>query len=377
MRPLTRIALGIAIAIPLCWSVNSVSADELVELTKTRDQQDAEKALTSSAFEKNKDRLDKFKVRIVNNVEELKKLEAKHKGNPEATAELGKARQDLLKVYRNIPVYDGSLLGAAYVYSYMSDRLVKYSKETSRVEAKLVQLGADKTKIGYEGLKNGTRDPVSGKFLKFFPFTTKLSRPDKKDSTTKRGSNSSTSTSTTSGFGSVRNPEVYVISMNGPVEFYVNGTKVEHRKQHISLAGKSAVELRALFVDGKRKESRNFQITPNLVDHTKNDYQLKYTVSSGNFNGTTDWKVASEKYGWSVNAPSHHVQWQPETSKINPAVADDVLKVTTDVASTVTATANATVDWNGTSILNGQTRPRPPVNDQGSGSIQFAIGPAE
>ena len=169
--------------------------------------------------------------------------------------------------------------------------------------------------------------------------------------------------------------EVYVISVSGEVEFYVNEQKVERAKQAFALGGANSFTLRAVAVGKRRKQSREFQTRPNTTLHAQSDYRLAYAVKSGNFSGETDWIVDDERYQWSVTrAPNMHAAVEVTTSNKHVTLEHDVVLFTFDGVFSYGAKVSGKVEWIGESERPGGKQSLK-NQDQGTGAIMLTVGP--
>jgi len=168
-----------------------------------------------------------------------------------------------------------------------------------------------------------------------------------------------------------------VMSMRGEdqMEYYVNGVKVTSVRQNIPLKGNQVVTIRAVGIDARRKQSRNFRggDMTELLEQT--DYRLKYQVKSGNFNGITLWTPLNERYSWSiVPAASRNASYKVMSSSFDLALENDVIAFRYNGNFTATVVVSGQLEWKGESQLPAGART---LSSKGTakGDMSFNIGP--
>lgn len=161
---------------------------------------------------------------------------------------------------------------------------------------------------------------------------------------------------------------VDIISTSGDMEFFINGSKVERARQTFTL-DMDSFTLRAMALGKRRKLIRNFQYNPatTTVD-AKEDFRLKYSVASGEFAGSTEWKVEDETYRWNVTRdPGFKTPWEAQ---------DDAVAFSFGNSFTFGASVEGEAKWVGDSRRSGRTQVLRD-SDKATGSIMFTVRPAE
>jgi hypothetical protein len=171
--------------------------------------------------------------------------------------------------------------------------------------------------------------------------------------------------------------EIYVTRITGAgMEFYINDKPV-HRGSTIRVTAPGPFTLRAMAVGQQRKHARDkvFGGQNTIVD-SQSDYNLDYTVRSGNFTGKTAWKVDREEYQWSPSRGGA-LGWsfETQTSKANPAVKNDALQFSFERSFTTNVSVNGQVAWKANSQRPGGARTIT-AEDKGDGAIFLGVGAA-
>lgn len=168
-----------------------------------------------------------------------------------------------------------------------------------------------------------------------------------------------------------------VLSLRGgdQMEYYVNGVKVTSVRQNIPLKGNQVVTIRAVGLDARRKQSRNFKggDMTELLEQT--DYRLKYQVKSGNFHGVTLWSPLKERYTWGL-APEPHrtATYKVMSSSFDFALENDVIAFRFNGNFTTTVTTSGQIEWKGESQLPAGSRT---LSSKGTAKadMTFNVGP--
>ena len=170
--------------------------------------------------------------------------------------------------------------------------------------------------------------------------------------------------------------EVYVASVSGDVEFYINDQKVERSRQTFPLSGVGFLTLRAVGVGERRKQSRTFAAPANTVALHQDDYRLHYQTQMGKeFRGETDWQVETERYAWTVSrAPNGHVQYEHKSSGKHPGLEGDLTTFKFDGVFSFGATVKAEAEWKAVSTRPGGSR-QMQHQDTASGAIELSVSP--
>jgi hypothetical protein len=164
---------------------------------------------------------------------------------------------------------------------------------------------------------------------------------------------------------------VYINSVSGDVEFFIDDTRVERGQQAIPVG--DSFTLRARAMGKKRKSLLEMTAPEHTTVNVQNDYQVKYTTDTGNFRGSTDWRVEDETYRWSVTKPPNsHASFEQADSGKGPVVHQDVARFRFDGSFGFAADVSAEVKWKATSERPGGTRQMEDV-DTVRGHIDLAI----
>lgn len=165
------------------------------------------------------------------------------------------------------------------------------------------------------------------------------------------------------------------LSGEGEMEYYVNGVKLTSLRQDIPLKGNQVVTIRAVALDSRRRQSRDFRGGPMTELLEQTDYRLKYRVKSGNFTGMTLWTPIKERYTWGVGpAQNPNATFKVMTSSFDFALEDDVIAFRYNGNFTTSVTVSSQIEWKGESQLPTGERV---LSSKGStkGSLTFNIGP--
>ena len=88
-----------------------------------------------------------------------------------------------------------------------------------------------------------------------------------------------------------------VVSLgDGRFDYWVNGRKLEKDTKKIAIGEDRKVQVRAMFIDPRRKQSKDLQKNPpaNVTVDTANDYKLAYHLGAR----ASSWAVIKETYTW-------------------------------------------------------------------------------
>lgn len=168
----------------------------------------------------------------------------------------------------------------------------------------------------------------------------------------------------------------YVISKSGEAEVFVNGQKVERQGQTFALEGSQDVYIRAQGLGDMRKRIRSFDPPANTTVLAQTDNRWHYRVSSGNFNGETDWLVYDESVKWNVSQQPNLNGSFAERSSNKVGAKKDVLHLKFVGACTIGASFDVNTKWFGDSLRPGGRRDLN-AEDDSSGSVTIAVGPRE
>jgi len=255
---------------------------------------------------------------------------------------LDQMRDQLNRIWREVPQYETSEGWLTNFRRYIERRdaktLYAHAQKLKEIDAQLDeladQLGEERLKLSrqrQEGEKRQQVEQVAG-------------------SSTAGRAGAAGASAAGAGAAAAERPapgyEATVVSVVGDARFFINGEPVSGSGGFFRSNGDGAFQVRVMALPETRKRSLAFRPTANTVSFINTPHKWEYTISSGNFTGTTTWMVSQETYDWQILARDEKaIRELRQNSGIDPAVKNDVLLIKPLAGTEATLTASGDLVW--------------------------------
>ena len=143
----------------------------------------------------------------------------------------------------------------------------------------------------------------------------------------------------------------------GGVDVFINGVKVDHTKQSVSIRLGQPFIVKLVAVDARRAFIRNFEEPTNTTKNNSDDYMISYTTNIGTSKATTTWNMSSEEYSVGVSGVNpDSAQYKQSSSGLKPGIKNDLVTFNFTRPFQATIQASMSSEWKSHSQRPGGIR---------------------